>query len=1041
MDDRITLDRINTHSEFNLTELYKNDNNEDDIDDSPYSIIKNTCNYFEPTDLRNLLSEIDNSLSMFCLNCQGLRAHWDAFCDLINNMNGSNLSSSFDVIGVTELYGMSPGEFSLNGYYPIEFKTRNDTMGSRGGVGMYIKNNYQFTQRKDLSIFIPHILESIFIEININNKSVIIGTIYRPNTPPKADIDIFMHTMADLLNQLNKEPKDVFIMGDINIDLLKYIDHPKTNDYLEDIFSQGFIPLITKPSRITNHSATLIDHIYTNKRETHSSSGIVITDLSDHFGIFSITNLSHKKKLIHKAVSSYRAYTSENVQTFNNLLSAADFTTTLDEHCPNAAYKQFMTLYLNAHDIAFPLKTGNIPRKYVKHCPWITKGLVQSSITKSKLLHVKLKTPSNANIIKYKMFMKIYNRLLRIAKRTYFEDQLQLAKHDMKQTWKILKTAMNSSNKNSSLPDYFLIDNNKISDKTEICNKFNAFFATVGSNISNSVPNTPIPYTNFLPNPHYQSMFFDPIFPHDIINIVSKLKSKTSQGHDNLSSKLVKQSIHQIAIPMAHIINQSMVTGTVPLDMKIARIIPIFKSGNQNIFNNYRPISILPAFSKLLEKVISIKLIKYLESQKLIYKHQYGFRPKHNTMHPIIHLLNQIASENDKPTKNLTLSVFIDLSKAFDTINYDILLNKLQNLGVRGIPNLWFRNYLSDRKQYLDIYNLKSTTEQLNCGVPQGSILGPLLFLVYVNDIHNGTNLNVLSFADDTTVSASSDNIPLLYQTMNSELEKLNTWFMSNRLCLNVKKTKYILFRPNNVPTMHYNEDIILNGEVVEQISHAQNEKSFKFLGIHIDETLSWKHHINKVCKKISSSNYIINKVKHFLPKSILHNLYATLVQSHINYGILIWGSGKSINKVFKLQKKSIRIINAKPYNYHTEPLFKKSEILKVPDQYQYNILIFMHQLKYHNLPESFNTLDYFVPKDQPITRQNDLANCSRFRTTHTSILPLHHFPRTWNKLEPRLRNIMRISSFKKSIFSIFLKSYNTSIHCENFRCKQCYPV
>jgi len=216
--------------------------------------------------------------------------------------------------------------------------------------------------------------------------------------------------------------------------------------------------------------------------------------------------------------------------------------------------------------------------------------------------------------------------------------------------------------------------------------------------------------------------------------------------------------------------------------MKRAKIIPIFKSGNQHLFNNYRPISLLPAFSKLLEKIISIKLIKYLESQKLIYEHQYGFRPKHSTIHPIIHLLNQIATEHDKPSKNLTLSVFIDLSKAFDTISHEILLKKLENLGIRGIPNLWFRNYLTNRKQYINTYTINSSLETISCGVPQGSILGPLLFLVYVNDISNCTNLNLLSFADDTTISLSSNDISLLYNTMNDALEELSNWFRSNRL-------------------------------------------------------------------------------------------------------------------------------------------------------------------------------------------------------------------------------------------------------------------
>ena len=237
---------------------------------------------------------------------------------------------------------------------------------------------------------------------------------------------------------------------------------------------------------------------------------------------------------------------------------------------------------------------------------------------------------------------------------------------------------------------------------------------------------------------------------------------------------------------------------------------------------------------------------------------------------------------NDKDTKDLTLSVFIDLSKAFDTINPEILLHKLENLGVRGIANSWFRSYLTGRKQFMNLYDVKSTMEDMKCGVPQGSILGPILFLIYVNDIRNATTLNVLSFADDTTIITSSPDIKELYAKMNFELKKMEVWFMANKLCLNVKKTKYILFRPNvTVPKSNTN-CIMLNGQKVVQIGHKLNEKSFKY-------------QINSVCSRIANSNYMINKVKHVLPKSTLFTLYSALVHSHINYGLLIWGSSPLI--------------------------------------------------------------------------------------------------------------------------------------------------
>ncbi len=275
---------------------------------------------------------------------------------------------------------------------------------------------------------------------------------------------------------------------------------------------------------------------------------------------------------------------------------------------------------------------------------------------------------------------------------------------------------------------------------------------------------------------------------------------------------------------------------------------------------------------------------------------------------------------------------------------------------------------------------------------------------------------------------------------MNYELKKLNNWFNANKLCLNVKKTKAILFSPQSVKNREHNGLIYLNGQAVDQIRNTSNEQSFKFLGIHIDENLSWKYHIQKVCKKITSANYIINKVKNLIPSSTLKTLYSSLVHSHINYGLQIWGRSKYIDKVIKSQKKAIRIIHSKPFNYHTEPLFKFSRILKVQDQYTVNVLIFMHKLKYHKLPASFNTLEYFKYREQPFTRQTKLANCPRARTIYTSLLPLHQFPRTWNELGLDFHDILTVWRLKRQVKYSILTAYDNFVHCNNARCRQCFP-
>ena len=606
---------------------------------------------------------------------------------------------------------------------------------------------------------------------------------------------------------------------------------------------------------MTPYSATLIDHVYTNKREIDSISGIIICDISDHFGIFSICQLSQRNKKHNLLAQEFRSYSPENINTFKNILNDIDFTHISSINCPNEAYDKFMETYCAAHDVAFPLRKHISPRKFQKHSAWITKGLVQSSIRKNKLLKTKIKFPTDENIATYKTYCNIYHKLLRKSKASYFDDQLNAAKCDMKKTWSILRTAMNKGNSHMPIPSYFNIHGTKIVDKTKIVNSFNTYFANIGTTTHLAVPETDILPENYMGPNHEHSMFLDPVTPFDIINITNKLKNKTSQGHDNISCKILKTSIHYILIPLTHIINKSLATGIVPNNMKVARVIPLFKSGDQHIFNNYRPISILPAFSKILEKVVSIKLMKFMESQNLLFQHQYGFRPRHSTIHPIIHLLNKIAIANDKPSKDLTLSVFIDLSKAFDTISHNILLKKMENLGIRGVARTWFENYLSNRHQYMELYGKKSNRKVVTCGVPQGSILGPILFLMYVNDIHKCTSLDVLSFADDTTILCSSYDIKALYDEMNFELGKLSEWFKANKLCLNIKKTKYILFQPNNAHIARKSQDfdIFIDGQKVDQISHSNSDKSFKFLGLHIDETLSWRYHAQKVCAKIST--------------------------------------------------------------------------------------------------------------------------------------------------------------------------------------------
>ena len=372
MVDNISLDQVRVEDRFNLKSLYEmsdemsDDLNMNDDHDSPFQQFGNDCDYCEPNNFRELAKVTQNSVSYFHLNCRSLSSNWESFYDLICDLHDENFS--FDYIGVSEVFKCDKDlRLVLPGFHKLI--TRSRVEDNHGGVGLFIKQNIQFKIREDLSIFIPHVFESFFIEVlSDTNKNTIVGVIYRPNTQPKADMDIFTSTLFDLVNIINAEKKQSTIMGDFNIDLLKYNSHEKTNDYVDNLFTQGFMPLITKPTRVTSTSATLIDHIYTNNISKASTSGIILTDVTDHFGILYCVRC----KPTHAAniTTRKRSFSVNNVKLFKSHLDEINFNQILEINCPNEAYNNFIALYKEAFEKAFPL----VEKKQIQDTPKETHG-------------------------------------------------------------------------------------------------------------------------------------------------------------------------------------------------------------------------------------------------------------------------------------------------------------------------------------------------------------------------------------------------------------------------------------------------------------------------------------------------------------------------------------------------------------------------------------------------------------------------------------------------------------------------------------------
>ncbi len=520
----------------------------------------------------------------------------------------------------------------------------------------------------------------------------------------------------------------------------------------------------------------------------------------------------------------------ETMNTFKNELLAQNWEVVYQENNVDNAYERFLSVFKQLYDKNCPIKEYKRKRKYSNY-PWITKGLQNACKKKNTLYREFIRLRTKEAEMKYKIYKNKLTHIIRTSKKNYYCRMLNDNKNNIKAIWGLLNSIIRNSSKQIDYPEYFIDKDNVTYNKNDVADNFNKFFVNVGSNLAEKIsdPGAVEKNMDILIERNPNSMFLKAVDEKEILDIVRNCKSKKSTDYNDIDITVVKKVIEGISKPLTYICNLSFQKGSFPNKMKIAKVIPLYKTGNKHHFTNYRPISLLPQFSKILEKLFNNRLDTFIVKHKLLSDSQYGFRSNRSTSLAIIEAVEEITNAIEQ--KKYAVGLFIDIKKAFDTINHDILIKKLERLGIRGIVLDWIKSYLQRRQQFVKLGDVCSQCLDIVCGVPQGSVLGPKLFIMYINDICRVSQvLKLVLFADDTNIFCSGEDLKKLLEEISKELSKLKVWFDRNKLSLNLNKTKMMLFGNYRI---NIQVQIQVDGVQIERV----NEN--KFLGVIIDEKIN----------------------------------------------------------------------------------------------------------------------------------------------------------------------------------------------------------